>query len=181
MTASSNSMDAQLICQLFDGLYLTRYHTCLRGGGDEPLYTPSMNGRMAIITFRSDYVASALHEVAHWCLAGAGRRAEKDYGYWYHGERDACAQRAFEKVEARPQALEWIFSLALGIGFVPSRDNFDVPASRSFDRRIRCEVNAFIDAGLPDRAALFATSLAEGRDYLHQAKVAVSNPTEEDR
>ena len=55
----------------------------LVGGFDEPLYLPATDSRAAEIRFRSDYPSSALHEVAHWCLAGARRRALQDYGYWY--------------------------------------------------------------------------------------------------
>ena len=47
----------------------------LVGGFDEPLYLPATDSRAAEIRFRSDYPSSALHEVAHWCLAGARRRA----------------------------------------------------------------------------------------------------------
>jgi elongation factor P hydroxylase len=58
-----------------------------------------------------DYLASALHEVAHWCLAGVERRKLEDYGYWYSPDgRSRGEQSAFENVEARPQALEWILS-----------------------------------------------------------------------
>ena len=50
---------------------------------------------------------SALHEVAHWCIASAGRRRCRDYGYWYiPPPRDATAQTEFFAVEARVQALE---------------------------------------------------------------------------
>ena len=57
--------DAATLCRLFDGLFLSRFHTCLRGGGGEPLYKPAVENEPAVITFRSDYVSSALHEVAH--------------------------------------------------------------------------------------------------------------------
>ena len=96
------------------------------GGGEEPLYLPSSDPDRAPhrIVYREDYFASALHEVAHWCLAGVARRDREDYGYWYAPDgRDAQAQVEFERVEARPQALEWIFSDACGFPFELSADN----------------------------------------------------------
>ena len=175
MISSSVHVDTAVICELFDGLFRERFSTCLRGGGDEPLYTPAVDDKLAVITFRSDYVSSALHEVSHWCLAGVERRALQDYGYWYQEDRDAKAQRGFEAMEARPQALEWIFSLALGIRFVPSRDNFVVPASPYFDCEIRRQMMALLQGGLPARAGAFANRLSQGRDYLCLARdLAVS-------
>ena len=49
--------------------------TILVGGADEPYYEP---GSPNIIYFREDFVRSALHEVAHWCVAGAARRTLPD-------------------------------------------------------------------------------------------------------
>ncbi|MEM7363268.1 MAG: elongation factor P hydroxylase [Pseudomonadota bacterium] len=171
---ASGPIDAETLCRLFDGLFLSRFHTRLRGGGDEPLYTPAVEDEPAVITFRSDYVSSALHEVAHWCLAGPARRARQDYGYWYRSDRNADGQRRFEAVEARPQALEWMFSLAMGIRFVPSRDNFEVPSSPSFNRQILDELKAFVDTGLPRRAEIFATHLSKGKDYCRLASLEFS-------
>ena len=167
-------MDAATLCRLFDGLFLSRFHTRLRGGGGEPLYTPAVEDEPAVITFRSDYMSSALHEVAHWCLAGPARREQQDYGYWYCGDRNADVQRRFEAAEARPQALEWMFSLAMGIRFVPSRDNFEVPSSPSFNRQILDELKAFVDTGLPRRADIFATHLSKGEDYCRLASLELS-------
>src|SRR3546814_2809228 len=49
--------------------------------------------------------------VAHWCLAGAARRRQDDYGYWYAADgRDLEQQHLFEQVEVKPQALELLFS-----------------------------------------------------------------------
>ena len=83
-------------------------------------------------------------------------------------------QRRFESVEARPQALEWMFSLAMGIRFVPSRDNFKVPSSPSFNRQILDELKAFVDTGLPRRADIFATHLSNGEDYCRLASLELS-------
>ncbi len=53
------------------------------------------------------FYASALHEIAHWCIAGENRCQQVDYGYWYEPNgRSEERQFEFEKVEVKPQALE---------------------------------------------------------------------------
>lgn len=78
----------------------------------------------AKIFYRQDYLASALHEVAHWCIAGKARRAAEDFGYWYNPDgRSAAQQNKFELAEVKPQALEWMFSVACRKPFQVSADN----------------------------------------------------------
>ena len=97
----------------------------LVGGASEPLYLPSGKHRQnAEIHFREDFPSSALHELAHWCLAGKKRREREDYGYWYDAIRDASQQQNFEAVEVMPQSIEWILSVAAGLEFRVSSDNF---------------------------------------------------------
>jgi len=140
--------------------------TVLEGGGDEPLYVPSERPSTAPhrIVYREDYFASALHEIAHWCLAGAERRQQEDYGYWYSPDgRDAEEQAAFEKAEARPQALEWIFSEACGFPFNLSADNLDggFGPSPDFVASVEREKKRFLAEGLPGRASRFLVALEE--------------------
>ncbi|MFM7274442.1 MAG: elongation factor P hydroxylase [Gammaproteobacteria bacterium] len=160
----SEAPSAASVCALFDALFLPTENTRLLAGGEEPLYLPAGTaGAPARIVFRHDYVASALHEVAHWCIAGAARRALPDYGYWYAPDgRGPAEQRAFEALEAKPQALEWIFSIACGLPFRPSIDNLDGAAldARGFGARIAREAAHFSRAGLPARAARFRDALA---------------------
>ena len=132
----------------------------LIGGFDEPLYLPATDSRAAEIRFRSDYPSSALHEVAHWCLAGEHRRALEDYGYWYEADRSATAQRAFESVEARPQALEWVFSRAVGCAFRVSADNLSIGIGERFREMIRAEARLFTTKMPPD-GLRFAKALAK--------------------
>ena len=132
----------------------------LIGGFDEPLYLPATDSRAAEIRFRSDYPSSALHEVAHWCLAGEHRRALEDYGYWYEADRGANAQRAFESVEARPQALEWVFSRAVGCAFRVSADNLSIGIGEHFREMIRTEACLFTTKMPPD-GLRFAKALAK--------------------
>ena len=132
----------------------------LIGGSDEPLYLPATDSRAAEIRFRSDYPSSALHEVAHWCLAGEHRRALEDYGYWYEADRGATAQRAFESVEAKPQALEWVFSRAVGCAFRVSADNLSIGIGDHFREIIRAEAHLFT-LKMPPDGLRFAKALAK--------------------
>ncbi|QGG80386.1 ATPase [Litorivicinus lipolyticus] len=101
------------------------YATTLAGGFDEPFYRA---GPPAQIQYRADFLRSALHETAHWCVAGSYRRTQDDYGYWYEADgRDADQQREFERVEVVPQAIESLFCDALAIEFTPSIDNLTAP------------------------------------------------------
>jgi len=152
------------LCALFDGLFLQSENTQLCAGGEEPLYVPASATAPARIVFRHDYVASALHEVAHWCIAGPARRRLGDYGYWYCPDgRDASTQRRFERVEARPQALEWLFSAACGLRFRPSADNLhgECGAMDEFAAAIAVAARAYCRNGLPRRAAAFRHALAQ--------------------
>lgn len=151
-------MEAGEIQRIFDATFASM-NVRLLGGSREPVYEP---GSPAIIRFKEDFAASALHEVAHWCIAGRRRRDAVDYGYWYEPERDGEVQARFEVVEAPAQALEWIFSVASGRRFLVSYDNFTLPPARreAFRARVRCAVGDRLERGLPPRARRFADALA---------------------
>lgn len=147
---------------LFAECFLVRWNTRLEGGGREPLYVPGVGGEPHRLIYREDFYASALHEIAHWCIAGERRRQLEDFGYWYLPDgRDAAAQEAFEAVEARPQALEWVFSVAAGRAFRPSFDNLSGGAGDGlpFARAVTSALHRYLNDGLPARAALFADAL----------------------
>jgi elongation factor P hydroxylase len=155
--------DARVLERLFAGAFAATHDTVLVGGAEEPLYLPATTTAPAEIRYRADYFASALHEVAHWCVAGAARRRRVDYGYWYaEAGRDAAAQAAFERVEVRPQAIESLFAAAAGSPFRisldnPGRDEFD-PAP--FAEAVAVEAARLHEQGLPPRAARFRDALA---------------------
>lgn len=156
---------AEGVCRVFNDLFRGRFNTELVGGGEEPFYQAATAGRGPHrVIFRHDYVASALHESAHWCIAGEARRGLDDYGYWYSPDgRDARAQRAFEAVEARPQALEWLFSAAAGVAFRVSVDNLDgAPECDGFPFKLAVwqALQGYLRQGLPPRAAAFQQALA---------------------
>jgi elongation factor P hydroxylase len=166
--APSPRHDSQDLIVLFDRLFATAEGTRLVRGGSEPLYLPQGDDRpVAEVIFAHGFFASVLHEVAHWCLAGRARRLLRDYGYWYRpAGRTAAEQAEFEGVEARPQALEWIFSVAAGSVFHISADNLGGDhATMESEQRFRANVVAaardFVARGLPPRALTFARALAE--------------------
>ncbi|WKD50928.1 elongation factor P hydroxylase [Microbulbifer spongiae] len=140
------------------------FNTRLCGGFLEPYYRPAeRNQRYHQVEFTLDYAASALHEAAHWCLAGEVRRRLPDYGYWYLPDgRSAEQQAAFEEVEVEPQALEWIFARACGLGFRVSSDNLhsDLGPSDSFKAAIWRRVREYCKKGVNARARAFARALA---------------------
>lgn len=153
-----HSADLEL---LFAGCFRERWRTRLEGGATEPLYLPASGNGVHRLCYRADYFASALHETAHWCIAGPARRLQVDFGYWYRPDgRDAAGQRAFEAVEARPQALEWIFSVAAGYRFRPSADNLrGTGAGDDFGARVAAELGRLLHCGPPPRARRFADAL----------------------
>ena len=117
----------QLITSLFSSEFEVSFNTILIGGADEPLYLPATtDGQCCRIFYRQDFISSALHEIAHWCLAGGRRRLLEDFGYWYQPDgRSVDQQAVFEAAETKPQALEWMFAVACGHTFRVSADNLE--------------------------------------------------------
>ncbi len=98
----------------------------LIGGASEPLYEPGFGATPARLYYREDFAASALHEAAHWCIAGSARRKLQDFGYAYVAPpRSAAAQARFFSAELKTQTLESIFAGCAGIEFRPSADNLE--------------------------------------------------------
>lgn len=160
------SADLQVIIELFEFHFFTTYNTRLQAGASEPIYLPA-GGDCAWhrLFFREDYISSALHETAHWCIAGAERLKQQDFGYWYHPDgRTQEQQQVFEAAEVKPQALEWMFSLACGQHFSLSVDNLegDSPgASESFAQAVSKQaIHWCLPGRLPSRAELFIRALS---------------------
>ena len=159
--STGEPLDAHQVMRLFNQEFAESDTTELIGGAAEPYYEP---GSLNRIYFRADYVRSALHEIAHWCVAGRRRRQLADYGYWYSPDgRSAAQQQAFFAVEARPQAIERCFCDAIGIAFSPSVDNVGAQIKPRqlcrFEARIQEWCDQFERTGLPSRAARFITAL----------------------
>ncbi len=159
-----DSRQLAIIEQTFAALFGDAYQTRLIGGVDEPFYRAASAAQPHHqLYYRADYPASALHEIAHWTIAGTARRRRDDFGYWYQpGERSAELQRQFESVEVAPQALEWLFSRACGRDFQLSVDNFAVDnrPPQPFAEAVLARLQGWLASDtLPTRAAQFAAAL----------------------
>lgn len=153
------------LIKLFNELFTVTEQTILIGGASEPLYQPAnQNEPLHKVIFTQDYYASALHEIAHWCIAGKERRQLVDYGYWYKPDgRDSTEQALFERVEVKPQAIEYHFSLAAGIKFNLSLDNLtgETHLNSDFKQKVYQQALGYFDTGLPPRAERFKNRLLE--------------------
>ena len=160
--------DVTLLVQVFDATFAAE-QVRLLGGGREPLYEPPSDGRPARLQFMQDYASSALHEAAHWCLAGARRRARIDFGYAYvpAAQRTEADQAAFEHAEVRTQALEWRLSLAARVPFHLSVDSIGRERG-PFRDRVAAEVRRRIADGWPPRIERLARALAAATGGLAQ-------------
>jgi elongation factor P hydroxylase len=149
----------QYLIVLFKATFTKTENTVLVRGDHEPIYIPAKNSQQHHqIVFANGYFASALHEIAHWCIAGKKRRLLEDYGYWYSPDgRDVKQQTEFEKVEVKPQAIEWAFSCAAGKPFTVSTDNLNGVAAdtQAFQVAVKQQVIYYLDWGFPPRAAEF--------------------------
>lgn len=163
-----NQQTDQLI-QVFNHTFLRSHNTELVRGDGEPIYLPASEGfDHHRIEFAHGFFASALHEISHWCIAGAERRKLVDFGYWYEPDgRSADQQREFEKVEIKPQAIEWVLSKSCGRKFNISTDNLDgdpeqVAAGRSrFAQNVYNQVQHYMENGLPERAEVLKNALLD--------------------
>ncbi|MBT0724089.1 elongation factor P hydroxylase [Rosenbergiella sp. S61] len=154
---------------LFDRCFYDDFNTRLIKGEDEPIYLPADEKcNYHRIVFAHGYYASTLHEISHWCIAGAERRLLVDFGYWYCPDgRDETTQAQFEQVEIKPQALEWIFSVAAGFAFNISCDNLEgscEPDRIAFQRKVHAQVMHYLEQGLPERPARLVAAL---QDFYH--------------
>lgn len=161
MSTGEFTVDCVIDC--FNRIFRGSEETILVGGADEPYYEP---GSPNIIYFREDFIRSALHEVAHWCVAGATRRTLPDYGYWYAPDgRDEAQQAAFYGVEVKPQAVEQAFCMDVGIPFKVSVDNLSIslsdPAIASFAVAVEDQFAAMMIDGFPHRAEVFRRALSD--------------------
>jgi elongation factor P hydroxylase len=156
--------DVNELILLFNRLFKESENTILVKGEDEPIYLPANDeSPYNQIVFAHGYFTSALHEVSHWCIAGNERRKRVDFGYWYEPDgRSIEQQLSFEKVEVKPQALEWLFSMAAGIRFNISADNLNGEASPSaaiFKSNVHKQSLAYLRGDIPANAQTFIKGL----------------------
>jgi len=153
----------QDLITIFNTCFASTYNTRLVKGEDEPLYLPA-NDKQTFHTlyFAHGFYSSALHECAHWLIAGEERRKQVDFGYWYAPDgRTAEQQKLFQHVEVKPQAMEWILSVAAGHRFHVSIDNLNGEESDTahFKQAVHQQVKKYCQDGLSARASLFRSAL----------------------
>lgn len=150
---------------LFNQTFSSTYNTQLVCCEAEPIYRPADDQYpFHRIIFAHGFFASALHEIAHWCVAGKERRLLEDFGYWYEPDgRNRQQQAQFEKVEVKPQALEWIFSQSADFRFHFSADNLNGEAgvSENFKQAVLKQVHDYLETGLPKRALMWSETLID--------------------
>ncbi len=161
---ASDSQHKDRIIFIFNKLFKDTYRTVLMDGPAEPLYVPAPSPEeYHLIYFAHGFWNSALHEIAHWCIAGRSRRCLEDYGYWYKPDgRNLSEQVLFEKVERKPQALEWMFTVCMQQPFFLSVDNLSggiAAPSKNFREAVRDAVLDYLQGGLPERAQQFLWAL----------------------
>ncbi|WP_338293454.1 elongation factor P hydroxylase [Planctobacterium marinum] len=158
----ANRHQYQDLIQVFNTCF-EDFNTRLVKGEGEPVYLPADGDcHYHRIEFAHGFFSSALHEIAHWCIAGEARRKQVDYGYWYCPDgRNEQQQAEFEKVEVKPQAIEWCFAVACGLQFRVSTDNLDgAPVDRfAFQDKVLQQVAAYLEQGLPTRAQMLVDAL----------------------
>lgn len=158
-------MEHQLedIIRIFNQCFEQEYNTRLVKGGEEPIYLPANEDRLYhAIYFARGFYSSALHEIAHWLVAGKARRQLEDFGYWYEPDgRSEQRQRDFERVEVKPQAIEWILATAAGFRYFASADNLNGNAgdTRPFKQAVYEQVKIYAEKGLPKRAEILRKAL----------------------
>ncbi len=153
----------QDLIKIFNDCFSQSHNTQLVKGGDEPLYRPAdAHQSYHALYFAHGYFSSALHECSHWLIAGALRRQQLDFGYWYAPDGRTTEQQAlFQQVEVKPQALEWILSAATGHPFHLSIDNLNGAPSDTaeFMQSVVQQVKIYCEQGLSARASCFRTAL----------------------
>ena len=152
------------IIAIFNRCFANEYNTRLVKGGEEPIYLPA-NAAVPYhaIYFAHGFYSSALHEIAHWLVAGKARRELEDFGYWYEPDgRSAERQREFEQVEVKPQAIEWILATAAGFRYFASSDNLNGNPgdTQPFKLAVYEQVKIYAAKGLPKRAETLRRALA---------------------
>lgn len=155
----------QDLITLFNQCFGEDYNTRLVKGGEEPFYLPADESRSwHALCFARGFFSSALHECAHWLIAGEQRRQLVDFGYWYVPDgRTAEQQKLFQSAEVKPQAMEWILSKAAGHPFQVSTDNLNGEEwdSRAFIHAVYNQVKTYCGKGLSARAAKFRNALCD--------------------
>lgn len=153
----------QDLITIFNDCFASEYNTQLIKGDEEPIYLPADEEHcFNSIIFAHGFFSSALHECSHWLIAGKERRKLVDFGYWYMPDgRNDEQQALFQQVEVKPQALEWILSVAAGHRFRVSIDNLNGSEvdTLAFKNSIYSQLIHYCTHGLSQRAHQFREAL----------------------
>ncbi|MBB1293754.1 MAG: elongation factor P hydroxylase [Pseudoalteromonas rhizosphaerae] len=153
------------LTSIFERTFYHSHNTRLVKGEHEPIYIPAdVKTPYHQIVFAHGFYASALHEIAHWLVAGDKRRLLEDYGYWYCPDgRDKAQQAEFEAVEVKPQAIEWALSVATGFEFNVSVDNLNGEQTCRFDfqARVHKQLLQLLKIGFNPRTTALLKALSE--------------------
>ena len=153
------------LISIFENTFYQSHNTRLVKGEHEPVYIPAnQQTPFHQIVFAHGFYASALHEIAHWLVAGDKRRLAEDYGYWYCPDgRDKVQQAEFEAVEVKPQAIEWALSVAAGFDFKVSVDNLNGEQTCRFDfqARVQQQVLDLVKQGFNTRTQTLLKALSD--------------------
>lgn len=153
------------LIRIFDESFYQAYNCKLIKGQHEPVYIPaSIETPFHQIVFAHGFYASALHEIAHWLVAGEHRRLLEDYGYWYCPDgRTKEQQLEFENAEVKPQAIEWALSIAAGFAFNVSIDNLNGAQTCrfSFQTRVHKQVLRLVEEGFSERTDRLLKALSD--------------------
>ena len=87
----------------------------------------------------------------------------EDFGYWYQPDgRNEQEQKTFEKVEIKPQAVEWALCLAANKKFNVSSDNLNGFQAdiQDFKRSVYQQVIVYLAEGFPTQAQEFIQVLS---------------------
>ncbi|MDG2914991.1 elongation factor P hydroxylase [Bisgaard Taxon 10/6] len=187
MQQNSETHTLDDIIAIFNGCFEKEFNTKLVKGGDEPIYIPAEHKTPGYdvlpyhaIYFARGFYSSALHEISHWLVAGTERRKLEDFGYWYEPDgRSPERQREFEKVEVKPQAIEWILATAANFRYFASADNLNGNPGdiAPFKQAVYAQVKTYAEKGLPQRAEKLRRALSEfygTEDGINLAKFDIS-------
>jgi hypothetical protein len=151
------------LINIFQNCFTATHNTQLLKGDTDPVYLPASEERpYHALFFAHGFFSSALHECSHWLIAGEERRKQVDFGYWYAPDgRTAEEQALFQRVEVKPQAMEWILSKACGHKFRVSIDNLHGEESdtEAFKQAVHAQALHYCNNGLPERAKIFRAAL----------------------
>jgi elongation factor P hydroxylase len=158
-----SSIDYSPFIHLFNSEFKDTEATMIAESPDEPIYLPADEiNPLNRILYTKDSYTSVLHEISHWCIAGAERRKKVDYGYWYKPESQTPEEaELYKKFESKTHGIEWIFCMAAGVPFhiIPNNVAAGFEISQDLKEGVYAATLNYLNHGLPVHAEQFKKSL----------------------